>query len=663
MKIVLKAIIIYLVFFCGILQIYAQNMIIPPTVLGDDLMGNVTESQWTSLGGTTLSYNSIEGGFPIITDTNGLTNHEGWQNSICCNLSVNLKPSKTYQFVLKIKSDVFPCGQNVVITVEDIADHTQSVEYTHNVSKAGTWEYVYIPVISKTYSDWKVKFIYVQPLTKYGSTLSTIYIAPDVDVYELPNGTEAANLQSINTATDKDSFESSTQKVDIFGNFYVKSQNDTLWAHVFPKMMYKGYDGSFYPADSVYYNRYKDYGFNGTMDVWTAAEAQAALNAGMDYVSISSGSDINYYWNQVNNWADVGNHHKNIIWYNFDNENANIADYDFQEAMGIWANSHFLDPITNRRRHPIYFLNGQYGLPRTYHNNNRDVMDITGTYVGTSNAIGSNDYMNVRPNMLCQFLTQNQRSPAFVIQLQSYFEESFIPSLFYGIIMGGRALSVWRDGTNYNTNGPDFRQCYWADAFKNEVSGRLDQMLPIIEQPQFTTWKARTTEFPNVRIGSRELNDTAYLILANFDSVDVISNVNIQGKKATEAVDFFTGNHIADIVNDTFQFTIGHFNNGYRVIKLVDTLTMSLKETSHLNIPVNIYPNPTSNFITIIIETKDFEKLSWILFDMGGKLLESNDVTKKETKVDLKNLKSGTYILVLKKGNVVIKSSNIFKSE
>lgn len=643
--------------------IYAQNIIIPPTILGADLMGNVTETQWTAIGGTTLSYNSIEGGFPITTDSNGLTNHEGWQNSICCNPTVNLQPNKTYQFVLKIKSDIFPRGQNIVITVEDIADHTQSVEYTHNVSKAGTWEYVYIPVIPKTNSDWKVKFIFVQPLTKYASTLSTIFIAPDVDVYELPNGTEVANLQSINTATDKDSFVSSTQKIDAIGNFYVKNQNDTSWENVFPKMMYKGYDGAFDPADSVYYNRYKDYGFNGIMDVWTAAEAQATLNAGMDYVSVSSGSDINYYWIQVNNWADAGNHHKNIIWYNYDNENANIADYDFQESMGIWANTHFIDPTTNHRRHPIYFLNGQYGLPRTYHNSNRDVMDITGTYVGTSNAIGSNDYMNVRPNLLCQFLMQNQRAPATIIQLQSYFEESFIPSLFYGVILGGKALSVWRDGTNYNTNGPDFRQCYWANAFKNEVSGRLDQMLPIITQPQFTTWKATTSEFPNVRIGTRELNDTSYLILANFDSVDVTINVYLQGKHATEAVDFFTGNHIASIVNDTFQFTIGHYNTGYKVIKLVDTTTTSLNEMGILNIPINIYPNPTCDNIKLLIDMNVFDNLSWNLFDTGGKLLESGNITKKETRINLNRLVSGTYILMIKKENMIIKSSNIIKIE
>lgn len=662
MKMVLKILIINLLFFYGISGTYAQDITIPPTVLGVDLMGNVTENQWTAIGGTTLSYNSFEGGFPITTDANGLTNHEGWQNSICCNTSVNLQANKCYQFVLKIKSDVFPRGQNIVITLEDIANHSQSVEYTHNVSQAGTWEFVYIPVIPKTNSTWKVKYIFVQPLTKYVSTLSTLYIAPDVGVFELPNGTEIANLQTINTATDKDFFESSTQKIDAFGNFYVKNQNDTTWEHIFPKMMYKGYDGAFYPNDSVYYNRYKNYGFNGTMDVWTAAEAQATLDAGMDYISISSGSDINYYWNQVNNWADAGNHHRNIVWYNYDNENANIADYDFQESMGIWANTHFLDPTINQRRHPIYFLNGQYGLPRNYHNSSRDVMDITGTYVGTSNAIGSNDYMNVRPNLLCQFLTQNQRTPVTVIQLQSYFEESFIPSLFYGIIMGGKALSVWRDGTNYNTNGPDFRQCYWADAFKNEISGRLDQMLPIIEQPQFTSWNATTTEFPNVRIGTRELNDIGYLILANFDAVDVLVNINIQGKNATEAVDFFTGNHIANIVNGNFQFSIGHFNTGYKVIKLIDS-TANLSEMENINFPINIYPNPTSDYIKLLIETDDFVNLSWNLFDLGGKLIESSNFTKKETRINLNRIESGTYILMIKKENRIIKSSNIIKIE
>jgi hypothetical protein len=650
--------------FIIVINGYSQNITIPPANLGIDLIGNITEAQWTAIGGSTLSYNAVQGGFPITTDSTGLTNHEEWQNSISCQPSVFLQANNAYQFVLQIKADIFPSGQNVVITIEDMADHTQSVEYAYNVSQAGVWEDVIVPIIPKQDGDWAVKFIFVEPSLKYSSTLSTLFISPDVDVYKLPLSCEISALDTIHIATDKDVFESSTQRIDELGNIYTKSVSDTIWRHIFPKMMYKGYNGAFYPEDSIYYQRYKEYGFNGTMDVWTAAEAQATLDAGLEFISVSSNDDIDYYWTQVNNWADAGNHRENIIWYNYDNENANIADYNLQQSMGNWADTHYQDPSTGKRRHPIYFLNGQIGLPRTYHNSTRDAMDITGTYVGTSDALGTVNYMIPRPNLLAEFMTQNQRAPVTVIQLQSYFEHFFIPSLFYGIIMGGKALSVWRDGTTLNVNSPDFRQCIWADAFKNEVSTSLDEMLPIIKQPHFTSWSATSDKYPSVRIGTRELNDTAYLIITNFDSLDLTVNVNIQGKQVTDAFDYFTGSHIAYVSNGAFQFDIGHHNNGYRVIMLVDSnLNVSTHDLNNINIPINIYPNPTSDFIRLSVSTDDFLNLNYQIFNNSGKLIESKFVVNKITDISLKQYESSTYFLIVKKSNRVIKSFKIVKIE
>jgi hypothetical protein len=126
-------------------------------------------------------------------------------------------------------------------------------------------------------------------------------------------------------------------------------------------------------------------------------------------------------------------------------------------------------------------------------------------------------------------------------------------------------MSVWRDGGSQ----PVLESTPWAAAFRDDVSPKLDQMLPVIEQPQFTSWKASTNQFPNVRIGTRELNGSGYLILANFAATDLPLTVTLQGKTATKAVDMFTGVQIATVSNGQFSFTLGHYNNGYRVIRLL----------------------------------------------------------------------------------------------
>ena len=539
-------------------------------------MGVVTASQWINrvndAAAGTPTYDSNQQGFPFTTDANGLTNHEDWKQSIRAP-NVSLQAGKAYQFVVRMKSDIFPRGQNIMVTVRNAGNSSENYEYAWNASKAGVWEDVYMPVFPTTTSNWRVD-VWVHPVLKYRSTPSTIYVSPDVDVYELPNGYEAVPQRDISMSTDKDAFASSTQRIDCLGNVYVNDGG--TWKHVFPRMMYRRYQAELGGIDfKTIFQRYKDYGFNGVMDIWDEQGAQATIDAGLSYISIMANSNgasfdgMKGYVDRVYNWATTNNRHANLLWYNVDNENEQVANYDYKESMQAHIDTNHLDPTTGKRRHPIYMLNGQVGLPRTYHNTSRNVMDITGSYVGTADALGTTNGAPAGPRLTTEFLTQNQRAPVTVIQLQSYFQEEFIPSLFYGIIMGGRALSVWRDGTTTSGSQADFRDNYWATAFRDDVSPKIDQMLPLIEQPHFTSWKAWTNQFPSVRIGTRELNGTGYLILSNFAASDVSVTVTLQDKTAAKAVDMFTGVQLATISGGQFTFTLGHYNSGYRVIKLV----------------------------------------------------------------------------------------------
>ena len=419
----------------------------------------------------------------------------------------------------------------------------------------------------------------MHPTIKYTSTPSTIYVSPDVDCYELPNGSEIATLRAIDISTDKDSFVSSTQRIDDLGNVYINQSGS--WKHVFPRMMYRRYQSELGGvAFKTIFQRYKDYGFNGVMDIWDEYNAQDVMDAGLDYLSIMSNSTnsdstvasfdtMKGYIDRVYNWATANNRHGNLLWYNYDNENAHVADYEYKQSLQAHIDTYHLDPQTGQRRHPVYVLNGQVGLPRTYHNASRNVMDLTGSYVGVADALGTTNGVPAAPRLLIEFATQNQRAPVTVIQLQTYFKEEFIPSLFYGIIMGGRALSVWRDGTTTSGSQADFRDNVWADAFKNDVSPKIDLMLPLIEQPHFTSWKAWTNQFPSVRIGTRELNGVGYLLLSSFAATDLPVTVTLQNRQATKAVDYFTDAEIATVTNGQLTFTLGHYNNGYRVIRLV----------------------------------------------------------------------------------------------
>ncbi len=60
---------------------------------------------------------------------------------------------------------------------------------------------------------------------------------------------------------------------------------------------------------------------------------------------------------------------------------------------------------------------------------------------------------------------------------------------------------------------------------------------------------------------------------------------------------------------------------------------------------VSIYPNPAKDFVQINIEDAITNKLSLQVYDMLGKLIESQTITEQTTQLNIKNLEKGVYIL------------------
>lgn len=524
---------------------------------------SITKDNNWSIGrdkNATLPFNNFENAYELNS-----TNVNGWENALA-SASFFLKSKQKYQIVLKIKSDTYP-GQNIVIKA-DGPRKDSDIEYAWNVSKSNEFEEVIFSVYPLVDGNWSVK-LWTYDKTKYAESNSTIFVSSSLEVFKLQDAQELIATYDIDILKDKRAFQSQTHKVDGLGNFYIKEDDNETWRHIFPKMIYRGASQEYLEL----FTRYRDYGFNGIMDIWTAKQAQIALDAGLSYISIHSNSsgysfeEMARYINDVYNWSETNNTHKNIIWYNFDNENGFIADYDYQKQLAKLIDANHTDPKTFTRRYPIYYLNGQVGLARSYNNDDRRVMDITGSYVASSATGGVSK--NITPTILTQFLTKNQKSPSTVIQLQHDLNQTFIPALFYGLIQGGKALSIWRDeASDGNGSRIDFRTQFWADAFRDEISPRLDLMLEIIEKPHFTNWSASSDKFPDVRVGTRELDDIGFLIVSNFAPNDNLVKITLEDFNASKAVDFFTRETISDINGSSFFFTIEHNNSGYKVIEL-----------------------------------------------------------------------------------------------
>ena len=89
------------------------------------------------------------------------------------------------------------------------------------------------------------------------------------------------------------------------------------------------------------------------------------------------------------------------------------------------------------------------------------------------------------------------------------------------------------------------------------------------------------------------------------------------------------------------------------------SVTVGLHETT-LNLELSVYPNPTSNYLTLKVE--DLSNLSYQLMDMQGKVIEDKKVTAVNTTITMEELAKATYFLKVIKNNQIVKTFKIIKN-
>ncbi len=73
------------------------------------------------------------------------------------------------------------------------------------------------------------------------------------------------------------------------------------------------------------------------------------------------------------------------------------------------------------------------------------------------------------------------------------------------------------------------------------------------------------------------------------------------------------------------------------------------------------YPNPTTDYLTLKIESITVENLTYQLFDVSSKLIESKKIIGNETSIQTGNLIPAIYFLKVNQGNIIVKTFKIVK--
>jgi hypothetical protein len=85
-------------------------------------------------------------------------------------------------------------------------------------------------------------------------------------------------------------------------------------------------------------------------------------------------------------------------------------------------------------------------------------------------------------------------------------------------------------------------------------------------------------------------------------------------------------------------------------------------EVTAINLELVAYPNPTNNALTLNIGNYNNEKLTYQLYDMQGKLLDSKQVVNSTTTIGMQELPVSTYLLNVLDNNALIKTFRIVKN-
>ena len=91
-------------------------------------------------------------------------------------------------------------------------------------------------------------------------------------------------------------------------------------------------------------------------------------------------------------------------------------------------------------------------------------------------------------------------------------------------------------------------------------------------------------------------------------------------------------------------------------------IATDIKESPFIHLSVSVYPNPAISTLTLKIDEAINEKLTYGLYDMGGKKLASEQITSNQTIIPMQHLAPASYTLLIHNKQQTIKTFKITKT-
>lgn len=93
-----------------------------------------------------------------------------------------------------------------------------------------------------------------------------------------------------------------------------------------------------------------------------------------------------------------------------------------------------------------------------------------------------------------------------------------------------------------------------------------------------------------------------------------------------------------------------------------EIFSISVEDEQGVDLSAVIYPNPTTEYITLSISNNNLGNVSYSLLDMHGKIISQELVTDKIANIQLGTLSTGIYLLNVYNNNIEVKTFKIIKN-
>jgi len=156
-------------------------------------------------------------------------------------------------------------------------------------------------------------------------------------------------------------------------------------------------------------------------------------------------------------------------------------------------------------------------------------------------------------------------------------------------------------------------------------------------------------------------------------SAILLLGFGITGLQAQESVNATGGNasgsggsasySVGQLAYQTHTGTSGSVVEGVQQPYEILVIT-AIEEAKGINLSVSAYPNPTTDFLQLKVDVStalSIQSLRYQLFDMQGKLLQSEKIMCNQTSIVMSNLVPATYFVKVIQKNREIKTFKVIK--